>query len=233
MIEWRPGAVCVKLGPEAGGTRESVEGKSALVTIPLGVLLASADAKGSVRFAPEIPEKREACRGLKMGAVAKLLMRFREPFWLDQGLGDLAFLHAPGDLFPTWWTQAPCSSTVLTGWAGGPAAERIQQMPGDAVLSEALSALARLFAVDRAAIAASLEQWHLADWTGDPYSRGAYSYVAVGGEDAARQLRQPVENTLFFAGEHTHDYLNGTVAGAIASGVWAAEKILAHGEFTI
>jgi monoamine oxidase len=65
------------------------------------------------------------------------------------------------------------------------------------------------------------------DWQADPYSRGAYSYIPVGGLEAPRLLAEPVEDTLFFAGEATDpDGQNGTVHGAMASGRRAAAEII-------
>jgi len=65
------------------------------------------------------------------------------------------------------------------------------------------------------------------DWQEDPFSRGAYSYAAVGGIGAARKLAKPVAGTLFFAGEATNsDGYNGTVHGAIATGLRAAKELL-------
>ena len=64
------------------------------------------------------------------------------------------------------------------------------------------------------------------DWSADPFSRGAYSYVAVGGGEARATLGAPVEQTLFFAGEATStDGQGGTVNGAIESGERAAAAI--------
>jgi monoamine oxidase len=68
---------------------------------------------------------------------------------------------------------------------------------------------------------------YMHDWQADPFSRGAYSYAAVGGIDAARRLGAPVANTLYFAGEATNgDGYNGTVHGAIATGIRAAREVL-------
>ena len=65
------------------------------------------------------------------------------------------------------------------------------------------------------------------DWQADPFSRGAYSYAAVGGMEAAAKLAEPVANTLYFAGEATNsDGYNGTVHGAIATGLRAAKELL-------
>ena len=62
----------------------------------------------------------------------------------------------------------------------------------------------------------------------DDFSRGAYSYVCTGGAGAPHRLAEPVDDTLFFAGEATDvsGHL-GTVHGAIASGRRAADEIVA------
>jgi monoamine oxidase len=65
------------------------------------------------------------------------------------------------------------------------------------------------------------------DWQSDPFCRGAYAYLPVGGGDQPGELARPVAGTLFFAGEATHPRLTGTVAGAVESGTRAADAALA------
>ena len=66
------------------------------------------------------------------------------------------------------------------------------------------------------------------DWNRDPYSLGAYTYVAAGGVEAYRVLAEPVEQTLFFAGEATcGSGLNATMEGALQSGRRAADELVA------
>ena len=63
------------------------------------------------------------------------------------------------------------------------------------------------------------------DWSDDPFSRGAYSYIKVGGLSARAALASPVEKTLFFAGEATAtDGQGGTVNGALVTGERAARE---------
>jgi monoamine oxidase len=64
------------------------------------------------------------------------------------------------------------------------------------------------------------------DWQADAFSRGAYSYVRVGGTDTVKKLAEPVGGVLFLAGEAVHEGMSGTVAGALASGNDAAEQVL-------
>jgi monoamine oxidase len=68
------------------------------------------------------------------------------------------------------------------------------------------------------------------NWQADPFFRGAYSYVPAGHLAARRALAQPVEETLYVAGEAADlKGHSGTVHGAIASGIRAAERVLASG----
>jgi monoamine oxidase len=72
-----------------------------------------------------------------------------------------------------------------------------------------------------------LVAWDGHDWAADPFARGAYSYVRVGGIQAQAALARPVADTLFFAGEATE--LAGhqaTVHGALFTGQRAADEVL-------
>jgi hypothetical protein len=65
------------------------------------------------------------------------------------------------------------------------------------------------------------------NWGLDPFSRGAYSYVAVGASGRDYDiLGRPVENCLFFAGEATCKEHPDTVGGAILSGLREAVRII-------
>ncbi|HEY8412790.1 MAG TPA: FAD-dependent oxidoreductase, partial [Pyrinomonadaceae bacterium] len=71
-----------------------------------------------------------------------------------------------------------------------------------------------------------LLEFYTHDWATDPFSLGAYSYIPVGGLKAQAALAEPVENTIYFAGEAANKKgHHGTVHGALASGLRAAELI--------
>jgi len=213
-------------------TRGEFRAKRALVTVPIGVLRAPAGAEGAIAFDPEPPALRRAVAGLAMGDAIKIVFRFREPFWRGarrverSGIPDPNFFQFFGEPFPTWWTCAPIEEPVLTGWCGGSRAASLRRLPRRELARRALAVFAAGVGVPVARAARLLLDWSFHDWTGDPYSRGAYSYALVGGASAGRALSRPIERTLFFAGEAVGEGDSGTVPAAIASGLRAARRML-------
>jgi monoamine oxidase len=232
-IRWEKGSSQVSYN--SGDSKQTIRARHVLVTLPLGVLKAVADETGAVHFEPELPDKTAAIAKLEMGTIVKIILRFREPFWereqfptLEKGqsLRDAGFLHTHGLPVFTWWTMLPVRSNILVGWSGGPAAQALSHRTQDEVIVQALASLSIFLGVTAESLSQKLEWSRVADWQADPFSRGAYSYTGVGGNDARAVLARPVEGTLFFAGEATHEGQSGTVAGAISTGYRAAEEIL-------
>jgi len=220
-VRWRRGEVEVVAGD---GNR--YHARHLVVTLPLP-LWASAH-EGGIEFSPDLPEKREAARHLAMGNVIKLVMRFQEPVWKDvDGLSDLLFLHDFDQPFPVWWTTSPLDLPYLTAWAAGPQADRLGTTAQDPLVDLALTSLSHALGRARSDLEQQLRAVHYHDWITDPCSRGAYTYVPVGGSEAHKELARPVERTLHFAGEATCGAgSNATMEGAVESGWRAAQEIL-------
>jgi monoamine oxidase len=170
---------------------------------------------------PELKDREAASAGLEVGQVFKIVLRFRRAFWEDSA----NFVHAEGARVPVWWTAVPARVPVITGWAGGPQAELLLNEAEQTRVEISLDALSKVLAATRRVIDDLLDGWWMHDWRADPFSRGAYVYVGVGGSAAQKALAKPVEDTLFFAGEATDAEQTGTVAGAIASGRRAAQEV--------
>ena len=207
----------------------AVQAKRAVVTLPLGVLQRPARAPDAVRFAPALKSKRDALRHLAPGPALKVLLRFRIAFWerLENGrYRDVAFFHPREAAFPTFWTALPVRTPLLVAWAAGPRAQRLAGAKKPDIISQALASLGALFG-NREEIERLLEAAWVHDWQADPYARGAYSYVTVGGDKARQALAEPLRDTLFFAGEAADtEGEAGTVAGALQSGKRAAREVL-------
>jgi monoamine oxidase len=233
-VRWRRGHVVVIYRSAGGARPKAIEARSAVITLPLGVLKAQEGEAGAVRFDPMPRALRDAVDRLEVSQVCKVVLRFREPVWektgffrrrASRGVG-VTFLHDRTGDFPTWWAARPWQAPIMTAWAGGPRADALADLDEAALLDRALAGLGRMLDVPRARLGEQLESWRTHDWRRDPYSRGAYSYVGVFGLPAQRALARPVEGTLFFAGETTEPDEMGTVAGALASGRRAARRIL-------
>jgi monoamine oxidase len=237
QVEWSSAGVTVT-GRSVQGRAFAVAARHCVVTLPLGVL-SRQRGLGSVRFSPDITTKRHAIERLGFGPVVKVLLRLSRPFWEDpgtarkagagKGFRDLSFMNDPGAEVPTWWTLRPLRAPVLVGWAGGPVAEALSGSGAGSILDRALRSLARMTGQSERALSALIVRAEVFDWLKDPWSRGAYSYEAVGGADARRELAKPMSGTLHFAGEATDTTGQAsTVAGALASGERAAKEILSR-----
>ena len=209
-IAWSKGSVAID---------DRIRAQAAVITIPIGVWKA-----GVIRFDPALTDKEKALEKLEAGHVVKIAFRFRERWW-----EDINFLHTNDRFMPTWWTSAPLRSPVITGWAGGHAADAMLAESEKARTDRALASMSTAFGVPRRRIDALLVDTFSYDWQKDPFSRGAYAYALVGGEDAHDALARPLRQTLFFAGEATSSDQTGTVAGAIESGFRAARQALRSG----
>ena len=226
VSEVRWGANDVTVVCRSNGREETLRARAALVTVPIGVLKAPRDQEGAIRFDPPLREKQKAIAGLESGHVVKIAFRFRERFW-DERPVPFNFLHSSDRFMPTWWSSAPVRAPILTGWAGGHAADALLAEGRETMIDRALDAMATAFAIPRRKLDQLLGATYTHDWQSDPYSRGAYSYAAVGGSGAHAVLARPIRGTLFFAGEATSADQTGTVAGAIESGRKAAKAMKA------
>ena len=219
-IYWQPGQAIARTA-----TSEFLAAR-AVVTLPLGILKAK-----SVAFTPPLPEKQNAIEFLEMGAVIRVSLCFPTKFWeQDSEMAGLSFLFTDDPAFPTWWTSNPLPYPILTGWAAGNHALALKGKSQSEIIDLAVEALARILGNSPDALKRQLAGAFTHDWQADPFSCGAYSYAAVGGIDAAKSLATPIAETLYFAGEATNsDGYNGTVHGAIATGVRAAQEVLESG----
>jgi monoamine oxidase len=230
-VGWRSGAVEVE-ARKADGSRVKAFAPQLLVTLPLGLLTAKRGGDAVVTFDPPLLSKTAALSKLRVGHVIRVTIVFRSRFWAEikaegRTLSKMTFLFSRDPVFPTWWTLTPLEAPVLTAWAPADAAERLSGLSDAEICEEAIQALARVLHVSLERCRTELVHAYTHNWQNDAYSRGAYSYVSVGGGDTQRELAAPVQNTLFFAGEATNfEGHHGTVYGAIVSGYRAAEEIL-------
>lgn len=228
-ISWRTGNV-------KATTNDGVvyEADQVLVAVPLGVLQAGKIENGAIEFSPSIPEHGNALKQMGFGSIIKILLEFDAPFWEDTttatrvgaDLKNMGFILS-SEVIPTWWTQMPQRSPVLTGWLGGLPAAAKKDTPPEEILQISLQSLSNIFKLGVDELKQKLIAFDVANWTTDPFTCGSYAYDTVRAGDARKILSQPVENTIFFAGEYLYEGpAMGTVEAALTSGLETAKKII-------
>lgn len=231
-VRWKRGEVFVECKSRAGMELEPFRAHAAVVTVPNALLRDKA-----IRFVPELREKERAAAKIEVGQIFKIVLRFREVFWEKDDFiakrfhrrgsvpDSLSFVHCETEEVPVWWTALPVHAAAITGWAGGPKADPLLAESETTRVDKALASLSRVLAVPRKTLDELLDNWGTHDWKSDPFSRGAYSYIGVGGYDAPKQLAGPVQGTLFFGGEANEVDEMGTVGAALAEGRRAGREV--------
>lgn len=221
-IKWKKGDV------EIICNEISFRGKKVLLTVPVGVLQSE-----TIQFSPAIADTINAAKKLGFGPVIKTLLQFDEPFWKNEkftqgkDLDKLSFIFSKA-VIPTWWTYYPKHVAMLTGWSGGPNAEKIKDLSNEEILLNAIQSLSEIFSIDKTMLQQKLKGWHVANWVSDRYCCGGYSYEVVNGSKFKQIIKTPIENTIFFAGEGLIDGPEiGTVEAALSSGRETAFQLIA------
>jgi monoamine oxidase len=227
-IDWEKGRVTITT---ADG--KIFVGGKALITVPLSILQKRINEPGFIAFYPDIPGKLDAAGKMGFGGVIKILLEFTDVFWnelrndkhIGPALKKMGFVYSP-EKIPTWWTQFPASTPLMTGWLAGPRSFSIASMPEKEILDMAIESLSAIFQREKVVIERNISAWQIANWAADLFAQGAYAYDTLYSREAVKILMEPVENTLFFAGEAVyHGSYMGTVEAALTSALEAVVRL--------
>ncbi|WIA28969.1 hypothetical protein OEZ86_011504 [Tetradesmus obliquus] len=215
----QPAAVRVKT---AQG--EVLEAALVLVTLPLGVLKA-----GAVAFEPPLPGWKSSVVGrMGFGDLNKVVLQFPEVFWDAEvdyfGVTQPAGPASRGRCFMFWnLARFNGGTPLLAGLVAGAAARAAEQDSQEELVEHTLQALRRAYGSKVQQPVAA----HTTRWASEEFSRGSYSFVAVGcSGDDYDALALPLARRLLFAGEHTCKEHPDTVGGAMLSGMREAARAL-------
>ena len=191
-----------------------------VITLPLGVLKA-----GAVKFTPELPTaKQRAIAALGMGVLNKCYLRFPKVFWRSD-VDWLEYIPEQRGQWVEWVSFArPTGLPILLGFNAAEQGRSLETLTDAQTVASAMQTLRRMFgnAIPEPT------SYQITRWASDPFALGSYSFNALGSTPRMRdQLREPVSNRLYFAGEATHRQHPSSVHGAYLSGVRAAQKISA------
>ncbi|KAK9903424.1 hypothetical protein WJX75_005208 [Coccomyxa subellipsoidea] len=202
---------------------EMIKGAAVIITVPLGCLKA-----GDVTFDPPLPAwKAEAVTKLGFGDLNKVVLEFPHAFWEDSA--DFFGAAVPGGpggrgrCFMFWNLQPVSGKPILISLVSGKAAYDSESMSDEEMSAAAMEVLKRLYGEDIPVPVCS----RATKWGSDIYSRGSYSYVAVGASAKTYDaLAAPVRRRVLWAGEHTCKEHPDTVGGAMLTGMREAVRAL-------
>ncbi|CAG9853971.1 unnamed protein product [Phyllotreta striolata] len=222
-------------------TTNTYRAEVVLCTLPLGVLklsvVPSSGQLNTIQFSPPLPDwKTSAIQRLGFGNLNKVVLCFERIFWNPQAnlFGHVGSTTASrGELFLFWnLYKAP----VLLALVAGEAAAIMENVTDDVIVGRCIAVLRGIFGQSGVP---QPKETIVTRWRADPWSRGSYSFVAVGSSGSDYDLlaspvippnEQGVSVTsgparLFFAGEHTIRNYPATVHGAFLSGLREASRI--------
>jgi monoamine oxidase len=124
--------------------QQTLIAKKIIITVPIGVLQSEI-----IKFSPAIENKIDVIKQAGYGAVIKTILLFERPFWTVKALTGkdtkkMTFLFSEESV-PTWWTQYPKEVAMLTGWLGGPHAEKMKHLSESEMLENAITSLSSIF----------------------------------------------------------------------------------------
>lgn len=212
-VAWRPEGITVTTD-QGVFTSDDI-----IVTVPVGVLRAD-----DFVLDPPLPDPHAgALARLEMNAFEKVFLRFEAPFW-DDNVYAIRQQGTEGRWWHSWYdlTRLHGTPTLLT-FAAGPAAMKTRTWSDAEVTESVMTQLRRLYG-DAVTEPVSVLR---TDWQGDPFSHGAYAYMARGSAASDHDLLAvPLRGVLHIAGEATWSDDPATVPGAMLSGHRAAQNAL-------
>ena len=238
-VRWGSDGI-VSVEAESGRT---FVGRSAVIAVPISVL-----RDGDIDFYPSLPrQKMLAIQSMRMGACAKILLKFSAPFWPSDmhgmictdsfvpelwvnstsGTGDLVVMQGDAGNLVGVDKPLPNGSEEfwVTGFCCGKSALAATSVPSSVAVERFLAQLATIF--EGTEVCGKFIRGEVHDWSKDRFIRGGYSYPSSTELPRARQvLAEPLSSRLYFAGEATNTRCFMTLHGAIDSGCRAASEVL-------
>jgi monoamine oxidase len=202
-----------------GSATKTITADRVVLALPFSIMRSSVDF-GRAGFEKL---KVTAIRELAMGTNSKLHVQFRSRPWRALGFNGETF--SDRGYQNTWEVSRAQSgaSGILVNYTGGTTGARFGT-------GTAESRAAQFLAQVEPVLPGVTKEWNgraLVDfWTGNPWTKGSYSYWKVGQYTRFAGMERERQGTCHFAGEHTSIDFQGYLNGAVESGERAAGEIL-------
>lgn len=195
----------------------AIEARTAIVTVSTKMLLS-----GKIRFTPELPKRQlDAANRLRLGSFDHIVLELPgNPLGLRPD--ELVFEKSSGPRTASIFANISGSSLCMID-VGGKFGRDLSSKGEPEMVAFALDWLADLYGAD---LRKAVRRTQATRWNSHPWTLGAFSAAAPGGQPSRRVLMEPLNNRLWFAGEAAHETAWGTVGGAWESGERAADAVL-------
>jgi monoamine oxidase len=193
----------------------AIDARAVIVTLSSNIIAANESL-----FAPALPEKVAAARGLPLGLADKLFLSLDRP---DEFNIDSRVLGNTTRVATAAYHFRPYGRPAIEAYFGGQLAAELEQGGAGSFFDFAVSELTAIYGADFAKRVRPIGEHR---WGIDPFARGSYSYALPGHADDRASLAAPVEDRIFFAGEACSRDSYSTAHGAYKTGIAAAESAL-------
>ncbi len=206
-----------------GGGVDIVTGKgranarAVIVTVSTNVLMS-----GKIKFTPDLPKRQlDACDKLSLGSYDRIVLELPgNPLGMQRD--DLMFEKSGDERTAALLANVGGSNLAFVD-VGGKFGRDLASRGRDAMTAFATDWLTGMYGAD---VGKTIGKTYATQWNEQPFTLGAFSAAAVGGQPSRRILMEPLRERVFFAGEAVHETLWGTVGGAWESGERAANAAL-------
>jgi monoamine oxidase len=207
----------LRSGVEIETAHGYIKARAAIVTVSTSVLAAN-----HIKFDPELPRRQlDAVNNLKLGSYDHIALELPgNPLGLERD--DLVFEKSDGTKTAGILANVSGSPLAVVE-VGGTFGRELAGEGEGAMVAFALDWLSNLYGTD---LKKAVGRTATTQWDRNPWTLGAFSAAAPGGQPARRILMEPVRDRVWFAGEAVHETQWGTLGGAWESGERAAEAVM-------
>ena len=191
--------------------------RTLLVTVSTGVL-----QSGVIEFDPPLPQwKQDAIDALPMGLLDKVAIQFDRDIFKDTPATSIVYELSSEHI--SYFLVNPYQSNTVIALVGGDHAAELENQGEQVAIDEAMGQLRKIYGpvVDEAFV-----RGRFIAWGQNPLTRGSYSIAKPGFQHMRKQLKKPIGNKIFFAGEACSEAWGGCLPGAFFTGEKAARQII-------
>jgi monoamine oxidase len=195
----------------------TIRGKMVILTVSTGVLGAE-----KIKFTPTLPvKKQESFQHIPMGTYNNATLQFSKDLF---GLGPDRYV----DYINEAGTESGGMLTNMGGtnltyvYSGGDLGHELEVAGVKAGVDWGLNEVVKVYGSD---VKKHFIKGNITRWGEHPWTLGSYAAAKPGYYHMRDELRKPIADKLFFAGEATHPEQWATCGGGLLSGIDAANSI--------